>query len=282
MKMRQFILFLAVAVFAAGLALPVLASNYKKPPPLPVQTSPRDLHLLDVGKVEEVIKSDTLRIGKNQKIYKIDNVRIPLQMNMAARDYLEENLLGKTVGVYINTTDANARKNELGHIYAHILTQDGKWVQADLISRGFAYATSDENSRDLVRALYKYEELGRARKLGLWQYPNNDIKNDATIGKYINTFNIYEGVITDVRDNRKFIFLNFGKDIEKNVTAVIKMADQLIFVPDNTITTFKYHDLKGRHVRIRGWFEEKDGPMLMITHPEQIEFPGVHGALPVP
>lgn len=126
MKMRQFILFLAVAVFAAGLALPVLASNYKKPPPLPVQTSPRDLHLLDVGKVEEVIKSDTLRIGKNQKIYKIDNVRIPLQMNMAARDYLEENLLGKTVGVYINTTDANARKNELGHIYAHILTQDGK------------------------------------------------------------------------------------------------------------------------------------------------------------
>lgn len=155
-------------------------------------------------------------------------------------------------------------------------------MQADLISRGFAYATSDENSRDLVRALYKYEELGRARKLGLWQYPNNDIKNDATIGKYINTFNIYEGVITDVRDNRKFIFLNFGKDIEKNVTAVIKMADQLIFVPDNTITTFKYHDLKGRHVRIRGWFEEKDGPMLMITHPEQIEFPGVHGALPVP
>jgi len=282
MKMRRFILFLAVAVLAAGLALPVLASDYKKPPPLPIQTNPRDLHLVDAGKVVEIIKSDTVRIGKDKKIYKIDNLRIPLQMNMAARDFLEESLLGKTVGVYITSTDVNARKNELGHIYAHILTQDGKWVQADMVSRGLAYATSDESSRDLVRALYKYEELGRARKLGLWQYPKYDIKNDATIGKYINTFNIYEGVITDTRDNKRYIFLNFGKDIEKNVTAVIKMTDQLIFIPENTISTFKYNDLKGRHVRIRGWFEEKDGPMLLITHPEQIEFPGVHGALPVP
>lgn len=280
--MRRFILFLAVAVLATFMAVPVSAIEYKKPPPLPIQTNPRDLHLVDVGRVEEVLKSDTIRVGKDKKIYKIDNLRIPLQMNMAARDFLEESILGKTVGVYITSTDVNARKNELGHIYAHILTQDGKWVQADMISRGFAYATSDEKSRDLVRSLYKYEELGRARKLGLWQYPKYDIKNDATIGKFVNTFNIYDGVITDTRDNGKYIFLNFGKKAEKNVTAVIKVEDQYIFVPDNTLSTFKHAELKGRHVRVRGWFEEKDGPMLLITHPEQIEFPGVHGALPVP
>lgn len=129
MKMRRFILFLAVAVLATFMAVPVSAIEYKKPPPLPIQTNPRDLHLVDVGRVEEVLKSDTIRVGKDKKIYKIDNLRIPLQMNMAARDFLEESILGKTVGVYITSTDVNARKNELGHIYAHILTQDGKWVE---------------------------------------------------------------------------------------------------------------------------------------------------------
>lgn len=281
MKMYKSVLTVAVAVLVIGISCSVFARDTRKVP-LPIQTNPRDLNLIDVGKVTEVIRSDTIRVGKDNKIYKIDNLRMPLQMNMAARAFLEENILGKTVGIYITSADVNARKNDLGHIYAHILTQDGKWLQADMISRGFAYATSDEKSRDLVRALYKYEELGRARKMGLWQYPKYDIANDTTIRSHLNTFSIYEGVITDAKDNKQYIFLNFGKDKASNVTAIIPMSDQYNFTPDGSMTTFQYKALEGKHVRIRGWFEEKDGPMLVITHPEQIEFPGVHGALPIP
>ncbi len=286
MKKHTFILSFVIVALLMGLAIPVVASSKKQRivvQQLPLQTTPRDLELIDVGVVVEVLKSDTLRIGKEHKIYKLDNLRMPLQMNMAARDYLEQNLKGKTVGIYIVGKNVNARKNELGHVLAHIMTQDGKWIQAEMVSLGLAYVTSTPTSRDLVRTLYKYEELGRAQELGLWQYPKYAIKNDVTIRKSLNTFNIYEGVVTNtVQDNKGIAFLNFGADSKTDVTAVIKTEDQLKFIYPDNFGLFKASDLEKRHVRIRGWFDEKDGPMLMITHPEQIEFPGVHGAIPIP
>lgn len=284
-KKHNFILSFVVAALLMGLALPVVAGSKRlrtEVPPLPLQTTPRDLELIDVGVVIDVLKSDTLRIGKEHKIYKLDNLRMPLQMNMAARDYLEQNLKGKTVGVYISGKDVNARKNELGHVIAQIMTQDGKWVQAEMVSLGLAYVTSTTTSRDLVRTLYKYEELGRAQELGLWQFPKYAIKNDATLRKSLNTFNIYEGVITNTVQDKSFAFLNFGHDAKTDVTVAIKFEDQLKFIYPTNPGHFKASDLEKRHVRIRGWFEEKDGPMLVITHPEQIEFPGVHGAIPIP
>lgn len=249
---------------------------------LPKQTSPRDLELIAVGEVVEVLKSDTLRIGKDKKIYKIDNIRIPLQMNMAARDFLEENLKGQTVGIYISGKDVEARKNELGHVLAHLLTQNGKWVQAEMVSRGLAYVASTPDSRDLVRTLYKYEELGRAQELGLWQYSTYAIKNSRNIRQYLNTFNIYEGTITSVQQNDYFAFLNFEENTPKNVTVVIKAADQFRFIYPNDPGLFKPFKLEKQRVRIRGWFEENDGPMLVITHPEQIEFLDIKDNLPIP
>jgi hypothetical protein len=32
--------------------------------------------------------------------------------------------------------------------------------------------------------------------------------------------------------------------------------------------------LKGRTVRVRGWLKQYNGPMIEVTHPEQMELPG--------
>lgn len=282
-KKRSFIFILFIATLVLGFAQPLFSQAVRSIPPLPVQGSPRDLNLIDVGKVVEVLKSDTIRVGKDRKIYKLDNLRIPLQMNMAARDYLEEQLNGKTVGIYISGDDVNARKTDLGHVLCHIMTQDGKWLQAELVSQGYAYVTSTATSRDLVRTLYKYEELARARKIGLWQYDKYDIKNNATLNKQLNTFNIYEGVVTATRDDSLHnIFLSFGRDSKTDVTAIIKGEHLLRFSLPNALSPLHHTDMKQRHIRIRGWFIENDGPLLVLDHPEQIEFPGVHGAIPIP
>jgi len=278
----SFFVILTALVFAGTTSVVFADKKKRLPAPLPVQTSPRDLELIDVGEVIEVLKSDTLRIGKDKKIYKIDNIRIPLQMNMAARDFLEENLKGQTVGIYISGKDVEARKNELGHVLAHLLTQNGKWVQAEMVSRGLAYVASTPDSRDLVRTLYKYEELGRAQELGLWQYSKYIIKDSRNIRQYLNTFNVYEGTITSAQQDDNFAFLNFEDQKPKNVTAIIKLEDQFRFIYPNDLGWFKAFKLEKQRVRIRGWFEENDGPMLVITHPEQIEFLDIKDNLPIP
>lgn len=282
-KKRSFIFILFIATLLLGFAQPLMSQWVGTIPPLPVQGSPRDLNLIDVGKVVEVLKSDTIRVGKDRKIYKLDNLRIPLQMNMAARDYLEEQLNGKTVGIYISGDDINARRTDLGHVLSHIMTQDGQWLQAELISQGYAYVTSTATSRDLVRTLYKYEELARARKLGLWQYDKYAVKNNTTLNGQLNTFNIYEGVVTAAHGDKLYnTFLSFGRDSKTDVTAIIKPEDLLRFSFPDARSRINPLDLKQRHVRIRGWFIENDGPFLVLDHPEQIEFPGVHGAIPIP
>ena len=283
MMMKKSHLIFALILVAAfiGFAQPVV-SQVLRAPPLPIQGNPRNLNLIDVGKVEEVLKSDTIRVGKERKIYKLDNIRIPLQMNMAARDYLEQELAGKTIGIYISGTDVNARKTELGHILCHIMTQDGKWLQAEMVSQGFAYVTSTPTSRDLVRTLYKYEELGRARKLGLWQYDKYGVKNDRTLAKQLSTFNIYEGVVLGAKEDDQYMYFSFGRDSKTDTTAIIKRADQERFRFPTSPGPFRALDMKQRHIRMRGWFVENDGPFLILDHPEQIEFPGVHGAIPIP
>lgn len=276
MKNKNVYIVFAVCFFLAfAMTVPSMVSFAQPEAPtnrLPIQTSPTDLELIDVGEVVEILKPDMIRIGKKKTIYMIDNIRVPLELNADTRDYLEKNLLGQTVGIYISGKDSNKRKNNAGHVVAHIMTQDGKWVQAEMIAQGLAWATSTFGSRDLIRTLYKYEQLARSQELGLWRFPKNHVKNDHTIRKSINTFNVYEGVVTTTAAYRgTFTYINFGKDQKTDVTAVIKADNAIYFkLPGNIV--FNVEAFVGHRIRIRGWTEENGGPMFILTHPEQIEF----------
>lgn len=269
-----YIAFATCLFLAFAMTIPSMVSFAQPEAPNrpPIQTAPTDLELIDVGEVVEILKPDMIRIGKKKTIYIIDNIRVPLELNADARSYLEKTILGQTVGIYISGKDPTKRKDEAGHVVAHMMTQDGKWVQAEMIAQGLAWATSTVGSRDLVRTLYKYEQLARSQELGLWRFPKNKVKNDHTIHKSINTFNVYEGVVTSTAVYRKsYSYINFGQDQKTDVTAVIKTEDALNFKLPGYMT-FSVEPFAKHRIRIRGWTEENGGPMFVLTHPEQIEF----------
>ena len=62
-------------------------------------------------------------------------------------------------------------------------------------------------------------------------------------------------------------YLNFGTDWKTDFTLVLdedalRLFDAEGIAPEN---------FEGRTVRARGWLESFNGPMIEITHPEQIE-----------
>lgn len=276
MKNKNIWIFSAVCLFLVfAMAIPSITGHAQPVAPdrYPIQTTPTDLELIDVGEVVEILKSDTIRVGKKKTIYIIDNIRVPLELSMDARDYLEKNILGQTIGIYISGKDPNKRKTRAGHIVGHMMTQDGKWVQAEMVARGLAWVTSTPTSRDLVRTLYKYEALGRAQELGLWKFSKNMVKNDHTIRQSLNTFNVYEGVVSNTTDRRSTIFyINLGPDRNNGVTGVIRESDKINFILRG-YNLFPVDLLRNQRLRIRGWVEDNGGPMFILTHPEQIELP---------
>jgi len=245
-------------------------NTYKKSPP--VQTTPFDLELVDVGVVKEIVKSDTIRL-ESGKTYKIDNIRVPIQLDGQALDFLRGNVLGKKVGFYIVGKDPSARADRFGHILAHVVTQEGEWLQALMVSRGLAWATGSETSRDLVIPLFKYEDLARSQKLGLWNYPEFEVKNNETImGNTRNSFQVYEGKIRSVRKQDNYAFYNFGKDPKTDFTIFINTKKVPPYLLSGGRRGHTPPQFEGLRVRIRGWVEENNGPTIELTYQEQLEF----------
>lgn len=254
-------------VYAQGQKYILLPNN-----PRPVQTSPLDLELIDVGVVKEIVKSDTLRL-ESGKTYKLDNIRVPLQLDGATLDFLNKNILGKKLGFYIVGKDPSARADHVGHILAHAVTQESEWLQALMVSRGLAWANGSKDSRDLVLPLFKYEDLARSQKLGLWQLPDFTIKDNETImGDTRNSFQVFEGEIRSVSERKDFAFYNFGKDTKTDFTIVINAKQVPQFHLSDGRRTLAPPEFKGKKIRIRGWVTENNGPMIELTYQEQIEF----------
>jgi len=77
--------------------------------------------------------------------------------------------------------------------------------------------------------------------------------------------------VQDVAESRGRIYLNFGQDWRTDFTAAIAASDRDSF----TGSDIKLPDLDGRVIRVRGWLERRNGPMIDVTHPEQIELEGI-------
>jgi micrococcal nuclease len=81
------------------------------------------------------------------------------------------------------------------------------------------------------------------------------------------TFQVVEGVVVEAATVRGRIYLNFGRDYRTDFTVVID-EDDLDAFEDAGLAP---ETLAGRRIRVRGWIDMYNGPMIAVTHPEQIE-----------
>lgn len=262
-------MYVLAALVLLGLGISFSVQAQKKPP---IQTSPFDLNLTEVGIVTEIIKPDTLRLA-NGKIFKIDNIRVPLQLDSNAIEFLNNNVLNKKIGFYIVGKDPVERADRFGHTLAHVVTEDGEWVQALMVSRGLAWASGSESSRELFIPLLKYEDLARSQNLGLWKLPTFAIRDNETIhNNTYNSFQVFEGTIRAVSAKGRYAFYNFDKDPKTDFTIVVNIGKMEAYTLSTGAHSYSPLEFVGRKVRIRGWVEENNGPMIELLFQEQLEF----------
>jgi len=192
---------------------------------------------------------------------------------------LEAHLLGKEVRLRIGSRE----RDRYGRLMTHVFVGDGDdtvWVQEALVRGGLATVYSFSDNRECVRELQAVERVAREAGAGFWEQGVFRVRDAADLDSLDGlaySFQIVEGRVEDVAESRGRVYLNFGEDWRTDFTATVAPSDRDSFNGSGV----ELLGLKGRTVRVRGWVERRNGPMIDVTHPEQIELiaPGDSAAL---
>jgi len=141
------------------------------------------------------------------------------------------------------------------------------WLQAMLVGEGLARVAGTEDTRASVLELLRIEEQARNARRGLWADPAYRVRTPDDLGAALNSFQIVQGRVLAVALVRSGGYLNFGADYKTDFT--LSFSRESLRRLQESGLVFK--SLQGVRLRARGWLRSFNGPLIDITHPEQIE-----------
>jgi endonuclease YncB( thermonuclease family) len=181
----------------------------------------------------------------------------------------EAALSGLALGKALRLYPGAAPYDRYGHLFAQAYLEDkGLWLQGALLDQGFARVYSVKDNRACGAELLAREGMARAAGRGLWALSDYAIRRADALGAAdIGRFVLVEGTIRAAAVFDDKAYLNFGADYRTDFTAIIEAPDLALFQAEG----YDLKGLRGQPVRLRGWLQRLNGPMMTISHPEQIE-----------
>jgi endonuclease YncB( thermonuclease family) len=143
----------------------------------------------------------------------------------------------------------------------------GTWLQAALLADGLARVATTPDNPLLALDMLRIENEARRARRGLWGDPAYRVRTPEDAGDALDSFQIVEGRILAVAIRRRGGYLNFGADYRTDFTLSLS-REALRLMRQANVDPMA---LQGIRVRARGWLRSFNGPLIEITHPEQIE-----------
>jgi endonuclease YncB( thermonuclease family) len=143
-------------------------------------------------------------------------------------------------------------------------------VQQAMVAQGQARVSGRIGNKACADVLLNAEKAARKARRGLWADPNFAPlrpENPTRIGAARGQFALVEGKVLSVRESGATIYLNFGRRWTKDFTLTILKRHRREFAAAG----IDPKQLEGRLVRVRGWIEQRSGPVIEADAPEQIE-----------
>jgi endonuclease YncB( thermonuclease family) len=270
-------------VFAASQdSTPIEQTTTGEVPVLPPEAGPvplirgdfRDMVMTTgKGKVTGIIDGVTLELDNEKKV-RLTGVWVPWETGNDPGENVQKAVVllkkiayGRFVRLYQGVKQDVGRTNRMGDILAQAERDDGMWLQGALIYAGLGFVMTSESNPELAERMYKVEEDARKRKAGLWADPRWGILTPEQVPAFVNEFRIVEGTVFSTAMRNNVFYINFGRDWKTDFT---------VSVPSNRRVAFAragmdMQKLNGKHIRVRGWVRHYNGPMIEVTHPQQIE-----------
>jgi endonuclease YncB( thermonuclease family) len=162
-------------------------------------------------------------------------------------------------------------QDRYGRIVALAYTDDKREsLQQAMLAQGQARVTARVGDRPCAELLLQAERAARAATRGRWADPNfaplpsHDITRITAVR---GQFALVEGKVLSVRESGATIYVNFGRRWTQDFAVTILKRHRRDFAAAN----IDPKELEGRRIRVRGWVEQRRGPVMEASVPEQIE-----------
>jgi len=236
----------------AGLVLCALALSGAVAEPAPA-----------AGVVREVTGGDRLRIADGTRV-RLAGIRVPEALEEAARALLAELVVGRRVRM----APAAIAHDRYGNLVAQIERADRLWLQGAVLEQGLALVHTRPGETALAADMLAIERAARAREAGLWRLPGLAPRPAARAHAAIGRFAIVVGRIHRVAPTDHYIYLNFDDDWRTDFTVRLRREELDGRFARSGIDV---ENLAGRRVEVRGLVLDAGGPLIEVSHPEQIE-----------
>lgn len=160
-----------------------------------------------------------------------------------------------------------------GRILAHVFVETDAgavWAQQAMVAQGLARVYSFPDNRACLDMLFAAEGRARLAGLGIWADPYYSTRSANAPGDLLaraGQYELVEGRVLLAEQSGGRVYLNFGRFWKEDFTAVIEAPALRLFAEAGIDPLV----LENALVRIRGWVDDRDGPRIEVTHPEQIE-----------
>lgn len=229
--------------------------------------------LEDFGKLARVIDGDSFVLGSGLKV-RLANVFAPekgQEYHRAAASALATLLDGRNIGMSYTGPKRDRYDRALAQVYT--LTPGGlpdQWVQSEMVRLGYGRVRSYADTAWEIGTLLEVEDVARQAGRGLWQSSDFTVRTPAPnqLAQSVDSFQIVEGLILSSAQVKGMTFLNFGSDYKTDFTVSIARRDRRKFEKAG----IDLEDMDGRRVRVRGWIELYNGPVIWLDHSEALEF----------
>jgi micrococcal nuclease len=166
----------------------------------------------------------------------------------------------------VQLDEASLTHDRHGRLVAQAQRQDGLWLQGALLEDGLAQVQTRPGEVSRAAAMLAREQAARDAGRGLWTQAAFAPKPADRVGRLVGSFQIVEGRVVRVAPTERFVYLNFGQDWRSDFT---------LRVPRDAERSLRQagvdlEQLAGREIEVRGFVLEAGGPLIELSHPEQM------------
>jgi endonuclease YncB( thermonuclease family) len=237
----------------------------------------------EIGVVASILDGDTLYLedGLKVRLSAIQAPKLPLgrkgfkawPMGEEAKAALTALTQKRRVQLYYGGNERDRYGRALAQVYTlNAAGERDLWIQEEMVRLGLARVYTWPDTWQDSESLYEAERKARDSKRGIWGNPYYAVRSPEPnmLAQDVDSFQLVEGVITSAADVRGTIYLNFGADYKTDFTVVVAKKNRRHFERAGLDPM----SLEGAKVRIRGWIELQNGPMIWLDDPNRLEILG--------
>jgi hypothetical protein len=176
------------------------------------------------------------------------------------------------LGALVQLRHGGEKIDRHGRVLAHMFVEGDEeiWTQHAMVTAGFARVYSFADNRLCLEELLRAEAVARVEKRGIWAEPYYQLRyadQPERLLERVDHYELVEGRVLAAERSGSRVYLNFGRYWKEDFTIVIDRSGQKAFAAAG-IDPLIYD---GALIRVRGWIDDRDGPRIEVSHPEQIE-----------